>query len=202
MIRINLLSDREAVRKETSRQQVSIFVLSVSLLVVVLLLLQVRLHVKKKGLEDDIREVNKVLKTLEKQVGIVNEYKKSKKELETKLQVIKKLQTGQLWVPLMLDCLGETMPEKMWLDKLGLRGTRLSMEGYAIDHQTIANFMKDLEATPFFPNVELELTEKRTVAGVSMKYFSIVTGVEPSAAVLADMKGVGLQAPREMKRSQ
>jgi type IV pilus assembly protein PilN len=175
MIRINLLSDREAIRKESSRQQISVLVLSLCLLLVVLGGVHFRLVQKKNGLEEEIRQVNKVLAELQAKVGKVEEYKAAKQELEAKLLIIATLETGKLRVPRMLDNLAGSMPEKMWVEKMVLKGNSLSMEGFAIDHETIATFMKALEQSPFFSNVELLLTEKKEVGGVAMKSFSIMT---------------------------
>lgn len=182
MIRINLLSDREAIRKETSRQQVSIFFLLICLFLVFLGGIQFTLYQKKKTLEEEIFAANKALKELQAKVGEVDKYKAAKKELETKLEIIETLQQGKLWVPQLLDNVGEIIPEKMWLDKLKLSGTQLSMEGFSIDHETIANFMKDLERSKFFENVELRLTEKKDVEGVGMKSFSLVMSSAPAKA--------------------
>jgi len=179
MIRINLLSDREAIRKESSRQQISVLVLSLCLLLVVLGGVHFRLVQKKKGLEEEIRQVNKILAELQAKVGKVEEYKAAKQELEAKLLIIATLETGKLRVPRMLDNLAGAMPEKMWVEKMVMKGNSLSMEGFAIDHETIATFMKALEHSPFFSNVELLLTEKKEVGGVAMKSFSIVTLADP-----------------------
>jgi len=181
MIRINLLSDREAVRRETSRQEVSIFFLSLCLLLVILGGVHFRMYQKKRGMEEDIRKVNRLLNELQSQVGKVEEFKAAKQELETKLSVIDKLEAGRLWVPRMMDNLGASMPEKMWVEKMVMRGNSLSLEGFAIDHETIARFMQNLEASPYFSGVELVLTEKKEVSGVGMKSFSITTVTDPQA---------------------
>lgn len=182
MIRINLLSDREAVRRESSRQEISIFVLSLCLLVVILGGVQFGLRQKKKGLEEDVQRVNRSLSELEAKVAKVEEYKAAKQELETKLAVIEALEAGRSWVPQMLDNLGESMPERMWVEKLTMRGGGLSMEGFAVDHETVATFMKALETSPFFRSVELQLTEKKPVGGVSMQSFSIATRLNVKAS--------------------
>jgi type IV pilus assembly protein PilN len=183
MIRINLLSDREAIRKETSRQQISILLLSLCLLLVVLGGVHFRQVQKQKALEEEIRQVNKTLTELQAKVGKVEEYKAAKQELEAKLLVIATLETGKLRVPRMLDNLAEFMPEKMWVEKMVMKGDSLSLEGFAIDHETIATFMKALEASPFFSNVELLLTEKKDVGGVAMKSFSLVTHTDSPGAL-------------------
>ena len=180
MIKINLLSDREAIRKETSRQHVSILGLSVCLLLVVLASLQFTYHQKKRGLEEQIRTVDAALKELQAKVGEVEKYKQLKSELESKLQVIEMLKQGKLWVPQLLNNIAETIQEKMWLSKLALAGSGLSLEGYAIDHETVARFMRDLERSRYFSNVELRLTEGKVVEGVGMKYFSLAMGSAPA----------------------
>jgi len=180
MIRINLLSDREAIRKETTRQQVSIFILTICLVLVILGGIQFYQHRQKKDLEQRIQYVQQELKELEKKVGEVEKYKDAKKELETKLQIIDRLEKGKMLVVQLLDGIGETIPEKMWLHELGLKGGKLSMEGYAVDNETIAAFMKQLERTKSFRTVELVLTEKKEVEGVGMKHFSLVAALAPT----------------------
>ena len=171
MIRINLLSDREAIRKETTRQQVSIFILTICLVLVILGGIHFYQYRQKKDLEQRIVYVQEELKELQKKVGEVQRYKEAKTELETKLQIIERLQKGKMLVLQLLDGLGETIPEKMWLDKLGLKAGKLSMEGYAVDNETIAGFMKQLQRTKSFQTVELVLTEKKEVEGLWMSIF-------------------------------
>ncbi len=190
MIRINLLSDREAIRKETTRQQVSIFILTICLVLVILGGIQFYQHRQKKDLEQRIQYVQQELKELEKKVGEVEKYKDAKKELETKLQIIDRLEKGKMLVVQLLDGIGETIPEKMWLHELGLKGGKLSMEGYAVDNETIAAFMKQLERTKSFRTVELVLTEKKEVEGVGMKHFSLVAALAPTKT---EAEGPGAQ---------
>ena len=179
MIRINLLSDRDALRKETTRQQVSVFILTICLLAVVLGGLQFYQYQRKKDLQQQITDVRKTLEELEKKVGEVDKYKQAKQELETKLQIIESLQKGKLLVVQLLDGTGATIPEKMWLEELGLKGGNYSMKGYAADNETIAAFMKNLERSGSFQTVELLWTEKKEVEGVWLKHFSLVATLAP-----------------------
>ena len=87
----------------------------------------------------------------------------------------------------------------MWLSKLSLVGTSLAMEGYAVDNETIANFMKDLEPSRFFRNVELRLTEKKEVEGVGMKYFSLVMTSDPALAAAGAQAGPRTNEVPEIK---
>jgi type IV pilus assembly protein PilN len=189
MIRINLLSDREAIRKETTRQQVSIFILTICLLVVILGGIQFYQHQQKKDLSQQIQDVEQALKELEKKVGEVERYKEAKMELETKLQIIEQLQKGKLLVVQLLDGIGETIPEKMWLEELGLKGVKFSIKGYAVDNETIAAFMKELQHMKAFSNVELLWTEKKEVEGIGMKHFSMEATLAPTRPETQEPKG-------------
>jgi len=188
MIRINLLSDREAIRKETTRQQVSIFILTLCLLVVILGGIQFYQYQQRRDLKQRIQDVEQTLKELQKKVGEVERYKEAKKELETKLQIIERLQKGKLLVVQLLDGIGETIPEKMWLDELGLKRDQFSIEGYAVDNETIAAFMKELQHMKAFRNVELLWTEKKEVEGIGMKHFSMEATLAPAQAKTQESK--------------
>lgn len=192
MIRINLLSDREAIRRESVRQQLSIYLLSILLALVVLGGIHFTLYQKKKGIEEDIRAVEKDLNELKLKVGEVERYKQAKKELETKLAVIQTLEKGKMLAAELLQGIAERIPEKMWLERLSFRGVQLSLQGYAIDNETIANFMKDLERSEAFRNIELLLTEQKTVEGVGMKHFSLVATLrQAGGAASAPASGEG-----------
>jgi len=188
MIKINLLSDREAIRKETTRQQVSIFIRTLCLLVVILGGIQFYQYQQRRDLKQRIQDVEQTLKELQKKVGEVERYKEAKKELETKLQIIERLQKGKLLVVQLLDGIGETIPEKMWLDELGLKRDQFSIEGYAVDNETIAAFMKELQHMKAFRNVELLWTEKKEVEGIGMKHFSMEATLAPAQAKTQESK--------------
>ncbi len=192
MIRINLLSDREAIRKETSRQQISIYFLMIILLMVVLATVQYRQIDKKKNLEVKIQQVNEAVEALKLKVGEVEKYKKDKKDLEEKLSIIDKLQTGKMLVAQLLDHIELTIPEKIWIEKLTFKGSTFSMEGYAIDDETIAKFMKDLERSQSFSNVELGMTEHKDVEGLGIRHFSLVTSfvAPPDPSIKSDKKKI------------
>jgi type IV pilus assembly protein PilN len=179
MIKINLLSDRDAIRKETTRQQLSIFFLTILLFIVLAGAVQFTLYQKKRGILENIRDVENALKELKERVGEVDKYKQFKKDLEAKLAVIKDLQKNKILSVQLLDTLSVKIAERMWLEKLVTKGNEMTLEGYAIDNETIAGFMKGLEASPITTNIELRLTENKDLQGIALKHFVITTSVQP-----------------------
>jgi len=185
MIRINLLSDREALRKEATRQMLSIYLLLVILTVVVAGAVHFTLYQKKKGVEEDIQAVEARLKELKEKIAEVEKYKQFKAELSKKLEVIRGLQKNKILSVQLLDILSQKTPERMWLSKLAKKGTDMTLEGYAVDNETIAGFMKELEGTAIVSNVELRLTEDKDIQGLPLKHFLITASVTIPAAETA-----------------
>lgn len=182
MIRINLLSDREALRKEATRKMLSIYLLLVLLTVVVAGAVHFTLYQKKKGLEEDIQAVETRLRELKEKIEEVEKYKQFKAELLKKLEVIRDLQKNKILSVHLLDILSQKTPERMWLSKLAKKGTDMTLEGYAVDNETIAGFMKELEGTAIVSNVELRLTEDKDIQGLPLKHFLITASVTVPAA--------------------
>ena len=179
MIRINLLSDREAIRKETSRQQISIYLLMILLLVVTLIAIQYVQHQKQASLKIKVDEVQQEVNKNKLKVGEVEKFKKDKQELEEKLGIINKLQKGkQLITKLMADIEG-VLPDKMWFDSIDFKGSSLAFDGCAIDDETIAKFMKDLERSRSFTSVNLNMTEQKTIEGIGIRHFTLTTQFAP-----------------------
>jgi type IV pilus assembly protein PilN len=61
----------------------------------------------------------------------------------------------------------------MWLNTLKCQGAKLALEGVAVDNETIAQFMTNLEDSPEFENVELQFAEETKVEDYLFKKFSL-----------------------------
>lgn len=71
------------------------------------------------------------------------------------------------------DELSERIPEKVWIESLDKSGRNLKMTGVALDNETIANFMTQLERSRYFGGIELEVTEQVDRGGLKLKKFSL-----------------------------
>ena len=177
MIRINLLPVRAEKRKEVARQQL---VLAVGIVVVMaagIVAVDWTLRSDIANVQAQIKQRKARIAQLQKQIGEVKAYKKKKRDLEEKIGVIAKLEARQRGPVRVLDELARLMPEKMWIERLSDASGALSLDGFAIDNQTIARFMTRLQASPRFSGVRLEVTRQVTRAGVNLKSFSIRASV-------------------------
>ncbi len=156
MIRINLLPYRAAKKKENIRRQVSIFFLSI---IVVLLL--VFWHNSYLG--GRITDLNKEISSTQAQVAKykkindeIAEIKKKLKVLDQKIDVITALEADRKAPVENMDRLYRLLVEKrMWYTQIEENVNQFKLSGIAIDNQTVADFMTRIEKSGDFENVRL-----------------------------------------------
>jgi type IV pilus assembly protein PilN len=72
-----------------------------------------------------------------------------------------------------LDELSVLKPEKIQLESLKKEGTRLGIEGIALDDETVANFMTNLRKSKLFKNVDLIVSEQSEQSRIKLKKFTL-----------------------------
>jgi len=177
MIRINLLPIRAEKKRETLRQQIVLAVAVVVLLFAGIAAVHVMLSNDIADLQARITQRRAEISRLQAIIGEVREFKKKKRELEEKIEVIAQLEARQRGPVRVLDELARIVPKEIWIERLKDSGGAISLEGFAIDNQTIARFMTSMEASPWFQGVRLEVTKQVTRAGVDLKSFSLRASV-------------------------
>jgi len=177
MIRINLLPVRAEKKRESLRQQLVLGVAALLLLFAGIGVVHVMLSSDIADLQTRIVQRRAEISRLQGIIGEVKEFKKKKRELEEKIEVIAQLEARQRGPVRVLDELARIIPKDLWVEKLKDSGGALSLEGYAIDNQTIARFMTSMEASPWFRGVRLEVTKQVTRSGVDLKSFSLKASV-------------------------
>lgn len=179
MIKINLLPVRAAKKKETLRQQISIGVMSLVLVLFVIGYFHYSLVSKIKEITGQIASAEQELTTTKAQIGEVSKFKEAKKVLENKLGVIESLKKGKTGPVKMLDELSRLIPEKLWLNSFKEQGGSISLDGTAISNEVIAQFMTELDKSSYFMNIELVETEQTESGGLKLKKFSLTGKLRP-----------------------
>jgi len=175
MIRINLLPFRAARKKEDIRRQVSVFVLSLVLVLIVAGYFSYYLSGK-------VTALNKAIQSTQAQVDKYNKINKEiadiKKKLDLlnkKIDVIKTLDlTRKAPVELLNDLSRLTVEKRMWYTEMTEKGGAVQVVGIALDNPTIAEFMTRLEASKKYQNIKLlSINKDKTIKGLNLKTFSI-----------------------------
>jgi type IV pilus assembly protein PilN len=107
------------------------------------------------------------------QLKQVEEFKKTKSEIEQKLDVIRGLNEARSGPVHMLDELATHTPERIWISKVRVQGGRLEMEGMSLDNELVALFLTALEESPYFKDVELVETQAKEKDGFRLNAFEV-----------------------------
>ena len=99
--------------------------------------------------------------------------KDAQKNLQEKLNIINSLRKEKESPARVLDELSIDKPEKIQLESLKKEGTKLGIEGIALDDETVANFMTNLRKSKIFKNVDLIVSEQVEQSKIKLKKFSL-----------------------------
>ncbi|MCD4717635.1 MAG: PilN domain-containing protein [Desulfobacterales bacterium] len=160
MIKINLLPFRAARRKENIRRQLTVYVLSVVLVFLVAGYLFLDVTTTLSALANEKaaqkKELNKYADTIKK----IKAIEKKVAEIEEKLNVIKELEKNKTGPVRLLDEIAMAIPkDRLWLKSIQEKKGSLSLVGTAMDNDTVAIFMTNLEKSPQITSVDLKSTK-------------------------------------------
>lgn len=164
MIRINLLPFRAARKKENIRRQISVFALSFVCLALLMGFVFLNFSRTVAALEADMSSKKKELATYAETTKKIQELKKKIAEVRAKLNVIKELESKKTGPVLLLDELSMAVPkEKLWLTDLSEKKGILTLKGTAMDNDTVALFMTNLENAKHVVSVDLQTAKLKNL---------------------------------------
>lgn len=190
MIRINLLPYRAARTKENIRRQVSIFLLSLVLLIVILGAGFGYLKNKAVQLSIKLDDIKKEVAIYEAKATEVEAIKKKLATLEKQIEIVNQLKTDREKPPVLLSEITETVvPGRMEFIRMNVSPANVIIDGAALDNETVAKFMLRLEQSRLFSDVDLNSAKQISRYGIKMKQFQIIckraADVPPAATVAA-----------------
>lgn len=182
MIKINLLGEAPQVDSSAVVQVVAYFGSIVLSLVVFGFLYTTSLSKLSEMTERKAALALEVerLKTVTKEV---KDLEVKRNDLRQKLVIIAKLRKSKLGPVRALDDINSALPEKSWLVSMKEGAGQFDLLGMALDNQTIADFMKKLESSDYFKNIDLVETRQADKQGVRIKSFAIKAQVVYSGKV-------------------
>jgi type IV pilus assembly protein PilN len=175
MIRINLLPFRAARKRENIRQQISVYIgiVVLTLLVIGFLSIQKISQASDKKAEEE--SLKSEIVSYQKELDELKAVEKKTKEVNLKLDVIKELEKGKTGPVLLLADVADSVPKgKLWLRSYSEKKGSLSLVGTAMDNETVALFMSNLEKTQQITTVDLESAEQRDIPQYSLKVSDFV----------------------------
>ncbi len=173
MIRINLLPVREIEAKFGRRQEFILAGLFVGLTIVLILGVYLFQSTRLSSLKNDFAQLRKEVEVLNAQVKGMEGIEKRIGVLKSKIKVIEDLNKKKTGPVRVMENLSSATPSRLWLTQFKETGGALSLNGLAVDNQTIAEFLKALSSSVYFNNVELVETTQIQQGDIPLKKFSI-----------------------------
>jgi len=175
MIRINLLPFRAERKKENIRRQISVYVLSLVLLLMGAGYLFLSLNRTLAALEVDKAAKEKEFASYSKTNKEIEQLKSKITEIKTKLDVIQTLEKNKKGPIQLLQEIAQAVPkERLWLDAMNEKGGILSLSGTAMDNDTVALFMTNLEKSEHISNIDLQSTKLSYLSNYKLNVINFV----------------------------
>ena len=169
MIKINLFPYRAAKIKENIKRQVTFFFLSLIFIILAMTYYYINLNKEITSLKQKRIAKQQELATFKDTNVKINALKKNIADLNNKLKTIKELEKAKTGpVKLLDDVATSVLKDKLWLTNFKEQKGTLLLEGTAMDNETVADFMKRLEATESLRSVNLVNTKQKLIKDLDL----------------------------------
>lgn len=192
MIRVNLLPVREVEREAGRRQETRLVYLGVALLLVSLGAIEVGSRLRLGPLQAEHKKLQADIIALDTKSKELTKLESERNDLQEKLKAIATLEQKKVGPVQVLADLSDAAPEQVWLLEFKESAGLATISGLGLDDQTIANFMRNLGASPYFDGVDLVETTQSEQDGVQLKRFVVNARLSYSGKQLGS-------APRDLK---
>lgn len=174
MIQINLLPHREARRVADLRESIGLLVLGLVVLTGSIVFLNGQVDDQLTDARLSVHQLESDIERYKPQEALVAEFRRKKSDLEDKLEVIRNLDRARSGPVRMFEELSLQTPERLWLTGLTTEGGRIKLVGSSLDNGVVADFLRSLNASAHFANVDLLKTGgSNPVDGVQLVQFEI-----------------------------
>lgn len=194
MIKINLLGD-ETVIDHSNRYVALAYLCSIAVALLVFFGMYTSVGSSIADLTEQRDLLEKEIARLQRITKEVQDLEKKKDEYHSKLLVIATLKKSKAGPVRVMDDLNVALPEKAWLSEVKENTGVFSIIGRALDDQTIASFMRDLEKSDYFDKVDPVEIKLMDMEGVKVKEFSVQAAISYTGTVEPSADATGAAAP-------
>ena len=137
------------------------------------------------------------IKTVDRQIEEINDLETQKQRFIAHMQVIEKLQRSRSEVVHLFDEIAKTMPDGTYLTSFKEDGKKLKFEGVAQSSTRVSTFMRNISASQWMKDPELEVVESKTGNTVGNSFVLDASAISTSG----DEEEAGPAKPKHAVRS-
>lgn len=150
----------------------NIFILIFILILTVIIYSQQRTLSKEKSLLMAAEEEKKKLQNV---LILLDQLEKQKSLFERKIQLINQLKSRQRVAVIIMEELSDTLPDWLWLTEANYKEGGIYLKGRALSNSSLAEYILNLEESPYFDNVDLISSTQRRQGNTQYFEFSLTT---------------------------
>jgi Tfp pilus assembly protein PilN len=136
--------------------------------------------------EDGVRSRKEEAAKLETVIKAVEDFQHQKDNLQARIDLINKLKQNQKGPVRVMDQISRDLPDLIWLDRMDLKGSTISLVGRGLNPNAIALFVANIKNDPYFeePSVGAvtQVSALPLVYGFNMDFGFQYTPKVPGAA--------------------
>lgn len=136
------------------------------------------------------------IKIVDRQIEEINDLETQKQRFIARMQVIEKLQRSRSEVVHLFDEIAKTMPDGTYLTSFKEDGKKLKFEGVAQSSTRVSTFMRNISASQWMKDPELEVVEAKTGNTVGNSFVLDASVISTSA----DDDDAGAGKPKHANR--
>jgi len=161
MAHINLLPWRDELRKQ-KKQQFAVVGAGAAILGALLVLLG---HMQMEGLINKQNQRNQFLDSeiveLDKKINKIKDMEKTKNALLARMDIIQQLQRSRPQSVHLMDQLVYTLPDGVYLNKIGQQGPALTLSGVAQSNARVSAYMRNIDGSQWMAKPKLDVIETK-----------------------------------------
>jgi type IV pilus assembly protein PilN len=183
MVEINLLPHREAKRAADIRETIALLVLGLVVLAGGGFFLGSSARSDVEMARTNVAQLEADIERYKPQQALIAKFKTRKQHLQDKLDVIDSLERARNGPVRVLDEISSRVPDRLWLTSITTKGNEIRLKGKSLDTGVVADFLRSLNGSEYFKNVDLEKTEGgEMVKGVRLVNFELKADMTAPAA--------------------
>jgi len=109
----------------------------------------------------------------------VQELKRTKDEVENKLNEVNLINQGRFYEARLLEVVNRCLPEYLWLTLLSEEAGKVTIEGSTFSNLIVVELMDNLKSSRCFSGIELVQTSKADIEGREMVKFNLTSSYNP-----------------------
>jgi type IV pilus assembly protein PilN len=201
MIKLNLLGD-ETVVDTSGIWLVLAYCFSFAILAISLGGYYLSLQSSVSNMRLEVESLEKRLASIREVTKEVRALEQKKKDLAEKTAVIAILKRSKLGPVKMMDDLNLAIPERAWLSEIKESGGNIRISGFALDNQTVALFMENLEKSSFLNRVDLSESRAVEKDGIKISAFGIQAQINYAGFTKKGVKNDEVQSKEISEKEQ